>query len=91
MSAGYTPTTDEMRRFYSFTAPDGRTHGTERYAAEFDRWLAEVKAEVLRDAAEDLSDLSLAIVSNSSDEGHALTAAIVDRCKEAVIGRIEAL
>lgn len=50
MPEEHTPTTDEARDCYVY----GRwVEGPpERHFAEFDRWLAQVKAETLRDAAD---------------------------------------
>lgn len=47
----YTPSTDEVRAAWqeNFTHPDAGTLGS-----QFDRWLNQVRAEVLRSAAERL-------------------------------------
>lgn len=57
MSANdYTPDTEQVRAFYaeSYRWPDGTLFKgkAEQARAEFDRWLASVKAEALREAAD---------------------------------------
>lgn len=47
MSNKYTPTTDNVRYFYSQHTDDG-IMGILRRQDEFDRWLASVKAETLK-------------------------------------------
>ena len=48
--SGYTPTTDEVRHYWVVQGVKRRSRRAER-AAEFDRWLAEVRAKAWDEGA----------------------------------------
>ena len=52
------PTTEEVRAFYVAGIPPHRA-SVSQGNTEFDRWLAQVKAEALRDAAEALETVTV--------------------------------
>ena len=60
----YTPTTDEVREDFAYPW-EGFKQNREGRLAAFDRWLAQVKAEALRDAAVALDNCTEADVNNA--------------------------
>ena len=76
----YKPTTESIRDYYVFSRehPDGTFIASQQeHEAEFDRWLNKVKADVIREAAEEFSmggGLEAFAVANVSDDVSAVRA-----------------
>lgn len=71
---GYTPTTEKVRSDYirESAGPFVRPNARERYAAEFDRWLAEVRreaAEAAWDEGEQAGMHNDRLMADGSEDG----------------------